>query len=91
VEHRLGLTTITGLFAIITTLSLCEERCLGQSANVRHSSYDISYLARLVLGDLVLSVLSAVLALAVSASGLGNVDLKNIICQPHCSIQSQVS
>ena len=28
VEHRLRLTTITGLFTIITTLSLREQRCL---------------------------------------------------------------
>jgi hypothetical protein len=28
VEHRLRLTTITGLFAIVTTLSLREQRCL---------------------------------------------------------------
>jgi hypothetical protein len=33
------------------------------------------YLSCLVLGDLVLGVLAAVLALAVGASGLGNVDL----------------
>jgi len=34
-----------------------------------------AYLASLVLRDLVLSVLLAVLALAVGAAGLGNVDL----------------
>lgn len=36
----------------------------------------LPYLASLVLGDLVLGVLLAVLALAVGASGLWNVDLK---------------
>ena len=28
VEDRLGLSTVAGLLAIITALSLCEERCL---------------------------------------------------------------
>jgi len=37
---------------------------------------DLAYLASLVLGDLVLGVLPAVLALAVSATSLGNVDLR---------------
>lgn len=59
VEDRLGLTTITGLLAVITTLSLSEQRGL----------------ASLVLGDLVLGVLAALLALAVGVTGLGNVDL----------------
>jgi len=59
VEHRLCLTTVTGLLAIITTLSLREKRCLSC----------------LVLRHLVLGVLSAILALAVGASGFGNVDL----------------
>lgn len=59
VEDRLGLTTITGLLAVITTLSLSEQRGL----------------ASLVLGDLVLGVLAALLALAVGVAGLGNVDL----------------
>lgn len=36
----------------------------------------LPYLAGLVLRDLVLGVLLAVLALAVGAAGLGNVDLK---------------
>ena len=35
----------------------------------------IFYLASLVLGDLVLGMLAAVLALAVGLTGLGNVDL----------------
>ena len=59
VEDGLGLTTITALLAIITTLSLGEQRSL----------------AGIVLGDLVLGVLAALLALAVGVTGLGNVDL----------------
>jgi len=58
VENRFSLTTVTGLFAIITTLSLREQRRLSG----------------LVLCDFVLGVLSAVLALAVGASGFGYVD-----------------
>lgn len=60
VEDRLGLTSVTGLLSIVTTLSLGEKRSLSS----------------LVLGDLVLSVLLAGLALAVGLTGLGNVDLK---------------
>lgn len=59
VEDGLGLTTVTGLLAVVTALSLGEERGL----------------AGLVLGDLVLGVLAALLALAVGVTGLGNVDL----------------
>jgi len=59
VEDGLGLTTITALLTVITTLSLREERSL----------------AGLVLGNLVLGVLLAGLALAVCPSGLGNVHL----------------
>lgn len=60
VENGFCLTTITGLFSIITTLSLSEQRSLSS----------------LVLSDLVLGVLSAILAFAVSASGLWDVDLR---------------
>ena len=59
VEDGLGLTTITRLLAVVTSLSLSEQRSL----------------AGLVLGDLVLGVLAAILALAVGVAGLGNVDL----------------
>lgn len=76
VEDGLGLTTITTLLTVITTLSLGKQR--GFSG--------------LVLGDLVLGVyavsvcamlepraerltLLAILALAVGSSGLGYVDL----------------
>lgn len=70
VEDRLGLTTITGLLSVITTLSLGEK----------------GGLASLVLGDLVLGVLAALPALAVGVSGLGNVDLCDPTCQrPECS------
>lgn len=59
VENGLGLTTITALLSVVTALTLGEQRGL----------------ASLVLGDLVLGVLAALLALAVGVSGLGNVDL----------------
>jgi hypothetical protein len=59
VENGLGLTTITGLFTIVTTLSLGKQRSLPS----------------LILGDLVLGVLLARLALAVGLTGLGDVDL----------------
>lgn len=59
VEDRLGLTTITGLLAVVSSLTLGEQ----------------GGLASFVLGDLVLGVLAALLALAVGVAGLGNVDL----------------
>lgn len=59
VEHGLGLTSVTGLLSIVTTLSLREQRGLSC----------------LVLSDLVLSMLLAIFALAVGAASLGNVDL----------------
>lgn len=58
VKHRLGLTTVTRLLAVITTFALCEERGL----------------AGLVLRHLVWGVLPALLPLAVSPTCLGNVD-----------------
>jgi hypothetical protein len=66
VEDGLGLTTITGLFAIITTLSLGEERGLSS----------------LVLGNLVLRVLLALLAFAVGLAGFGNVNLVRVSDYP---------
>jgi hypothetical protein len=80
VEDGLGLTTITGLLAVITTLSLGEQRSLSSlvlcpsSVCERNGRY-----IGLLTGDLVLGVLLAVLALAVGSSGLGNVDLKRIV------------
>jgi hypothetical protein len=59
VEDGLGLTTVTGLLAVISTLTLGEQGGLSS----------------LVLGNLVLGVLAALLALAVGVTGLGNVDL----------------
>lgn len=67
VEDGLRLTTITALFSVVTALTLGEQRGL----------------ASLVLGDLVLGVPAALLALAIGVSGLGNVDLfRRILCQP---------
>ncbi len=59
VEDRLGLTTITGLFAVVTTLTLSEKGSLSG----------------LVLGDLVRGVLAALLALAVGVAGLWDINL----------------
>ena len=59
VENGLGLTTITALLPVITSLTLGEQ----------------GGLASLVLGDLVLGVLLAGLALAIGLAGLGDVDL----------------
>jgi len=58
VEDRLGLTSVTRLLAVITTLSLSEQRSFPS----------------LVLGDLVLGVLLARLALAVGLTGFRDVD-----------------
>lgn len=64
VEDGLGLTTITRLLAVVTSLTLGKQRSL----------------AGLVLSDLVLGVLAAILALAVGVAGLGNVDLCDAAC-----------
>jgi hypothetical protein len=61
VEDRLGLTSVSGLLTIVTTLSLGEQGSLSS----------------LVLGNLVLGVLLAGLTLAEGLAGLGNVDLKS--------------
>ena len=63
-ENGLGLTTITGLLTVITSLTLSEERSL----------------TGLVLSDLVRSVLSALGTLTVGVTGLGNVDLISTNC-----------
>lgn len=55
VENGLGLTTVTALLPVVTTLSLSGQRVL----------------ALLVLGDLVRGVLLAHLVLAVRAAGPG--------------------
>lgn len=56
--YGLGLTTVTALLSVVSSLSLGND----------------GVLSLLVLGDLVRGVLSALLALAVGSSGLGNVD-----------------
>jgi hypothetical protein len=58
VENWLGLTTVTGLLSVISSLTL----------GVKGS------LTSLVLGNSVLSVLSALLTLTVGLSGLWNVN-----------------
>ena len=75
-EHRLGLTTITGLLAVITTLTLREQRSLSCLVLCRDSVKCAEIgCTGLLTRDLVLGVLLAVLALAVGSSGLGYVDL----------------
>ena len=80
VEDGLGLTTITALLTVITTLTLGVQRGLyyhKSSACRRRSSLPRGciHLSSLVLGNLVLGVLPAVLGLAVRPAGFGNVDL----------------
>lgn len=58
VENWLGLTTVTGLLSVISSLTLGVQRCLTS----------------LVLGHSVLSVLSALLTFTVGLSGLWNVN-----------------
>lgn len=57
-EDWLGLTTVTGLLTVVTTLTLSEKGSLTS----------------LVLGDLVSGVLTALLTLTVGLSGLWNVN-----------------
>jgi hypothetical protein len=79
VEHRLGLTTVTGLLSVVTTLTLSEEGSLLNAELVCAPGVVVLWLstnlASLVLGDLVLGVLLAVLALAVGPARLRDVDL----------------
>jgi hypothetical protein len=77
VEDGLGLTSVTGLLAVITTLTLREQRSLSCLVLCEFSvcGYNIGN-TRVLTGNLVLGVLLAVLALAVGSSGLGNVDLR---------------
>jgi len=63
VENGLGLSTVTGLFTVITAFSLSGD----------------AVLTLLVLGDLVESVLPALLALAVGFLGLRNVHLPKTV------------
>ena len=66
VEHRLGLTTETGLLPVVTTLTLSVD----------------GVLTLLVLGHLVRSVLTALLALAVGAACLWDVDHCELFIRP---------
>jgi hypothetical protein len=76
VEDGLGLTSVTGLLAIITALSLSEQRSLSCLVLCRLSvCISLGGCVELLTGDLVLGVLLAILALAVGTAGLGNVDL----------------
>jgi hypothetical protein len=81
VEDGLGLTTVTALLPVVTTLTLGEQGGLSHTDRVRDLSWVswfsglVSHLASLVLGDLVLLVLVAVLGLAVRPAGLRDVDL----------------
>ena len=93
VEDRLGLTTVTTLLSVVTTLTLGEQGGLQRGFESVWCSQVIidygtnSHLASLVLGDLVLGVLVALLGLAVSPAGLGDVDLK---AKNEFRIQAQV-
>lgn len=76
VEDGLGLTSVTGLLAIITTLSLGEKRSLSCLVLCRLSvCVSPDGFEELLTSDLVLGVLLAILALAIGTAGLGNVDL----------------
>lgn len=94
-EDRLGLTTVTGLLSVVTALTLGEEGSLLIVMLVCGSSdvefRGVAHLASLVLGDLVLGVLLAVLALAVGPARLRDVDLWAQIYQSECSCCKQQS
>lgn len=85
-EDGLGLTSVTLLLSVVTTLTLGVQRGLEpreklQSAPIRLKCDTTvqrsgqSHLSGLVLGDLVLGVLVAVLGLAERPAGFRNVDL----------------
>jgi hypothetical protein len=81
VEDGLGLTTVTALLAVVTTLTLGEQGGLIDPSSVpvpTHLPWCVGYvhLASLVLGDLVLGVLAALLGLAVRPASFGNVHLE---------------
>lgn len=63
VENGLGLTTVTLLLTVVSSLTLGEDGSL----------------TGLVLGHLVLGVLAALLTLAVGLSGLGNVNYRLVL------------
>ena len=89
-EDRLGLTTVTALLSVVTTLTLGVEGSLNHRRGpsvMRSEVYDSvvlkessvlergAHLASLVLGDSVLGVLLALLGLAVRPAGFRDVDL----------------
>ena len=75
-EHGLGLSSVSGLFAVVTALSLGKKGSLDMGLAVGWGKEgEEAYFAGLVLGDLMLGVLSAGLAFAVGAAGFRNVDL----------------
>lgn len=84
-EDGFRLTTVSRLLAVVSTLSLCDRRGLRRKywsdsgSGVGKSGLFLKMLwtdlAGLVLCDFVLRVFLAVLAFAVGATCLGNVDL----------------
>jgi len=56
-------------------MSIGLQRGMAPTSRADIAAIGLTHLAGLVLGDLVLGVLPALLALAVGLSGLGNVDL----------------
>jgi len=80
VEYWLGLTSVSGLLAVVTRLPCAKREAWGQLLETVERWWDAGsvYLAGLVLGDLVLGVLLAVPALAVGAASLWNVDLRSV-------------
>src|SRR5690242_6499647 len=71
VEDGLGVTSVTGLLAVVTTLILGEQRSLASLVLCAGSVCAWYVLdCGLLTGDLVLGVLLAVLALAVGKAGL---------------------
>lgn len=92
-EDRLGLTTVTALLSVVTTLTLGVKGslihrkgsisnplrgvrfCCARRLSGRRRECGAAHLASLVLGDSVLSVLLALLGLAVRPAGFRDVDL----------------
>lgn len=92
-ENGLGLTTITGLLSVVTTLTLGEKgslECMCERENPRSKNSPMPYLASLVLGNLVLGVLAASLALAEGLASLGNVDLRRFASATRSSRQLNI-
>lgn len=85
-EDGLGLTSVTLLLSVVTTLTLGVQRGLESRENLQSAPIRLKcdtivqrsglpHLSGLVLGDLVLGVLVAVLGLAERPAGFRNVDL----------------